>query len=347
VLLNFTKKKWERTFLAGRVPPELQFDPFFRTISRLRARPDIFQYARGAEYLPDFLREKSRSRTWQECCHHRAEELLRLNRDQYLLSWSGGIDSTVMLVAMLEVWPEEALKRTKVWMSHSSFYENPAFFDQFVSRFSLASSMAEVSEDLLSGDTLLVTGELGDQLFGSDIMGPAAEALGDGVLRRNYQDWAAKVIDCWNRIPGSGNALFERFEPIVAECPFPVRTVFDFFWWFNFSQKWQHVKFRFMEDRSWNLNARYGEKVLHFFDTPDFQRWSIANHDMKIGKGWSSYKHAAKEYIFAFTKNREDLLLRKVSSLPLRTFLVEKRIAITADLTAVQKEEDLIDYLER
>jgi hypothetical protein len=207
--------------------------------------------------------------------------------------------------------------------------------------------MTEISQQLLQSDTLLLTGELGDQLFGSDIVGPAVEALGSEILWRDYRDWTPKVIDLWTRREGTGKDLFEHFHPIVAESPIPIRTVFDFFWWLNFSQKWQHVKYRFVEQSSWELRAKYGRHILHFFDTPEFQGWSLKNHDLKIGKDWTQYKLAAKDFIFSFTKYPNDLTLKKIPSLAFRNFLVRKRVAVTSSLDEIKQPEELLKYVRR
>lgn len=347
-LLNFTKKKWSSKFLKGSLPHELLFDPFCRTVSRINFKPDLFHYELKAEFLPRFIGSVSPSLSWEECCHRRALELLSMNRSRYYISWSGGIDSTVMIISILQTWPAEELKKIHILLSHTSVQENPSVFDLCIARFPLVSSLGNITNRLLlHTDALMVTGELGDQLFGSDIIAPAAASLGDSVIRGNYKDLAPKIIDLWVGQEGKGRAIFEHFHPIVEECPFPVRTTHDFFWWMNFSQKWQHVKYRFVELCEWDLHAKYGEQLLHFFDTPEFQRWSLDNHDLKIRSTWQSYKFAAKEFIVAFTKNKDDLRQEKKPSIALRHFLVEKRLAVNAQLKAIESESELESYVRK
>lgn len=345
MLLNFTKKKWTKDFFPSQLPRTLLHDPFCRAVSRVSYKPDLFRFELCAEFIPDLLERKIDRLTWTECCDRRALELLKLDREKYLVSWSGGIDSTTMMISLMRTWSPRDLKRVKVLLSHSSIFENPRFFDRVISSFAIGTSVGDISGELRESGALLLTGELGDQLFGSDIMEPAVRAFGDDVLRRGYEDWAPKVIDRWTRVEGSGRAIFDRFAPIVDESPVPVKTVFDFFWWMNFSQKWQHVKYRFVEQAGWDLDMRYGKSVLHFFDTPEFQHWSVRNHDLKIGTDWMSYKRAAKDFIVDFTKNSDDHLQRKIPSLALRNFLVEKRIAVTSDYKAIRTEEELAPYV--
>lgn len=345
MLLNFTQKKIPFNFLGGKIRSELLFDPFCRTVSRLQYKPDLFLYEQKSEYLPSLFELKMKSLTWEQCCTQRAEELLRLNRSQYIFSWSGGIDSTVMMVSILKVWPRQMLDKIIVSMSHSSLYENPFFYDRFLSNLKTMSSMQDMSTRLINKDALLLTGELGDQLFGSDMVAPSVQSFGEEVLWKNFEDWAPRVIEQWTRREGTGKVIFEHFHPIVKESPVEIRTVFDFFWWLNFSQKWQHVKYRFVEQGSWDLDARYGKEILHFFDSKEFQKWSVENHDLKINKKWSSYKLAAKEYIADYTKNKDVLLQPKVPSLALRNFLVRKRRAVTSDYVEIKSDEELEQYV--
>jgi len=188
-------------------------------------------------------------------------------------------------------------------------------------------------------------GELGDQLFGSDILSTACQLWGDSVLRKPYQDWAAKTIEAELSKPGCGERLFEYFHPIVEESPVPIRTLHDFFWWYNFTQKWQHVKFRFVESVTWDLSAREGSEVIAFYDTVDFQHWSLNNHDLKIRNTWESYKFTAKDFIYRQTKDKAQLKLKKIQSLEKTYFLNKKRIAVDSNYQSIDDTESLKTFI--
>ena len=76
--------------------------------------------------------------------------------------------------------------------------------------------------------------------------------------------------------------------------PVDIKTIFDLFWWCNFCFKWQDVDsrmiFTFSETSQWG-------STISFFNTDDFQKWSIVNHDVKHGGTWKTYKQPAKDYI--------------------------------------------------
>lgn len=344
-LLNYTRKHaWDVEFMPR---PELFLPPFERAVSRVGYQTDLFHFVKAAESIEDLKQLPPSKMTWAECCIKRAEELLQLDKDRYYISYSGGIDSTAILVAILQAWPQDALKRVTVVLSHQSIEENPTFFDQHITKFHLRNYYLPLDEMLLKENAIFINGELGDQLFGSDMLMTGCKAFGDQVLKSDYKDAVPKILDrvLKRRLENGGNAIFEHFHPIVEECPFPIRTAHDFFWWFNFTQKWQHVKYRYLEMVTWNPKARYGEHVQTFYDSIDFQNWSLTNHDLKIRDTWESYKFVNKEFIYDYTKDEAQMKLVKVQSLVKTYFLTEKNIAVDSHFEPVKSLKDLQRYV--
>ncbi|MFN7728007.1 MAG: hypothetical protein ACK5P7_02500 [Bdellovibrio sp.] len=322
--------------------------PFSRAISRLRHNNDLFHFARASEYLPDLIAQTKSAPAWADICAERALDLLKMDREHFYISYSGGIDSTVALASILANCEAHDIKRLRIILSHESIRENPTFFQRYVSRLPLFSSFTNISGLLIATNSVLVTGELGDQLFGSDILARGAEFFGQESLFKSYEEFVPLYLTLVGKQVGTDRAgqLFERIRPIVHESPFPIKTTHDFFWWYNFSQKWQYVKFRFTEKAHWDLGARYGSHVIHFFDDPDFQKWSILNHDLKLFGNWSNYKFAAKEYLFNFTKDSSQRNLLKVQSLKNNYMYTRKRVAIAENYDELTYE-DLKAYVRR
>lgn len=319
--------------------------PFDRTSSRLDYQPGLFLFEPACEPIKQLFDKSIPRLSFSESCFLRANELLELDRQQYYLSWSGGIDSTCLLSAILQSWSPADLKRIKIVLTSSSISENPAFFANHLSSFPLINFLKDFSQNLIAKNALLVTGELGDQLFGSDLLIPAVHLIGDHIIDEDFNKVAPSILDLKFKTKGVGEKIVDTFRPICDEAPFKIRSAHDFFWWINFTQKWQHVKYRFLELKTWDLRAQYGSSVLHFYDTLYFQRWSLENHDKKIHGTWASYKHTAKDFIYQFTKNNTDLALRKVPSLASIYSIVEKRIAIDKNYTEVTNIEDLKKYV--
>lgn len=347
MLLNYTKKTSSDLGDLG-IKKELLHYPYDRLISRLKYKPDIFNFSLQSESIEALKNLKIKIPEWDECCYLRSQDLLALNKSKYLFSWSGGIDSTTALVSVLKHWPKDKVKNIEIVLTHSSIEENPSFFRNYLIGFPLRNALQDFGDEIKSANAIFVTGELGDQLFGSDLLSLACKKYGNEVLRKPYLDCAADIIE--NQFPlldpGSGKIIFERLQPIVDECPFPIKTAFDFFWWFNFSQKWQHVKFRFVELPKWPLNLRLEGNVFHFFDSLSFQAWSLNNHDLKIKDSWDTYKFTAKDYLKDFTKDIAQQNLKKKQSLKSLYSVSTKRIAVTEEYEEISNIEELRKYVK-
>lgn len=326
------------------LPNKILIPPLHFLASRLHYKTDYFSFASASEKISELMKSNIPQLSWEDCCLKRASDLLALNKDQYIISYSGGIDSTVALVSLLRAWPTAEHKRICISLSHHSIEENPSFF-KFVKNFKLRNSLLDPSQELLNSNSLFVTGELGDQLFGSDILMLACEKLGDSILKAPYKEYASKIFEIDSKQTNVGLKMFEHIHPIVEEAPFPIKTNHDFFWWFNFSQKWQNVKYRFTKSSTWDLRAQYNKHIVHFYDTPYFQKWSINNHDLKIKNTWDSYKFTAKKFIHDFTNDPKHLELLKVQSLVSTFMLSKQRIAINAHYQEISNLEELKYYV--
>jgi len=297
-------------------------------VSRLQYKPDFFRHKLNCEFVPDLLRSEKRAPDWKTCCLQRAADLLKKYPGKIWLSWSGGIDSTTMVASILKVASTQDFERMTIVLSHHSVLENPSFYERYLQHLPQKNILEDLSNQLVRENAVLITGELGDQLFGSDF-------LMDADFLEDYRIAAPRII---------GTTIFERLHPIIEESPFPIRTAHDFFWWFNFTQKWQFVKYRGLEHVTWNLEAKYGPNLMHFFDNVDFQLWSLQNHDLKHRGNWTTYKAAAKDFLFELTNDEAQRHLKKWQSLE-KTYLVsENRLALDENLKVISSLEELEEY---
>ena len=194
--------------------------------------------------------------------------------------WSGGIDSTVALISLIKTGKTE---RINVLLSSASIEEYPLFFNSFI-KDKLTYSVVEDPKLLFNVKDINITGEIGDQIFGSAAILKAYDA---GKLFNPYKEYIS-------------DKFLLKLEKQLTKCPIELKTTFDFLWWFNFSMKYQNVQLRIYP----SIQLPYG-KVTHFFDTTDFQLWSMNNPDKKIKDTPASYKFTAKDYIYDFTKDAD------------------------------------------
>lgn len=244
----------------------------------------------------------------------RARELLALDVPLYVY-WSGGIDSTAILVALIRAGATR--EQLTVVCDNDSEMENGPFYDNHIDGVFPTRHAVDVPRMLVEHpEAHIVTGELNDQLFGADTMQRVCLTSGAPALQRPNTD--ADFVDVMGRLGYAAPDASALRRDIVGSAQtqdVTLRNVFDLLWWLNFAFKWQDVALRtMMAGRAAHLehmNARQAERVHHFFGTARFQDWSITRHELKIIDRWPTYKITAKRFIFRHDAN-EDYLAHAV-----------------------------------
>ena len=259
----------------------------------------------SGESIPDAT---NYSNTLEDVMLAEAQRIWNLNRE-FRVYWSGGIDSTGMLVALLRTAQTGDLDRMTVVYSdndphRSSVVEYPKFFAEHIdgklNKFAchagphnkwygsplrmLSSFIGNDMTHHAQSGVLCVTGELGDQMFGSAAFSNNADFINMTTAEYLQQDQFQPFIED-----------ITRFN---AASPVDTTNLVDCLWWWNFAVKWQEVRYRAavgLEDG----NAL--QNVHAFFGGEDFQKWSIANPDKKIKDTPASYKFSLKDFIYDFT----------------------------------------------
>lgn len=307
-----------------------------KTVSRLAYKPDVLPFFLKSELIADLIKLIPNSPpSWEQCCEHRVSELEKIKGKVYIM-WSGGIDSSVAITSILKYGSAALKARVTLVLSTNSFFEFPEMFQLLCKTFPFV-NVYTPPESYLEPDDILVSGELGDQLFGSDLIYTVLQNYGESAIFESYNEFVPKLF---TKIAGqkAGLEYFENLEPIVKECPFPIKSCHDFFWWWNFSQKWQHVKFRILFLR-FNDCKKFSGNVGSFFDTVPFQIWSLTHHSQKIKKDLNSYKWIAKDFIIQNTQFNEYRNKPKIGSLKNVISLTPKRYGLFEDFSFISRED--------
>jgi hypothetical protein len=329
-------------FLDGLLPKgSMPVYPFYTTVSRLKYKPDSFDCKLYSKPLVDIVALPNHRLSFANCCDQRAVELLQLSGNIYVM-WSGGIDSTALLVAILKNWPGTELDRVTVLCDNHSIKENRNFFKIVVNNFKILPSTNNLEQYCKLG--YVITGELNDQLFGSDVVGTCVEAFGDTAIQSEWKVVAPKIFELLS--PQYGAKCYDNYKNIVSESPFELKTTHDFFWFLNFTQKWQNVQLRTLMVTTWTDTKTYFPKLIAFFDTEYFQVWSIHNQDKKIKHTWLSYKYIAKEYIIEYTKDSSFINKPKIPSLPNLFIGTQFHWSIDEDWNYLTKDETMLRLLK-
>jgi hypothetical protein len=260
--------------------------------------------------LPKF---KVFTKTYEEICNERAKSLLQKAdsmRVRLCVMYSGGVDSTLVVVSLLKNATEIQKKNITIFLSEESILENPNFYKNHIEgKLRIESSIK--FPYIFGTNILLVTGEHNDQLFGSDIIAKLIVQFGESVVNKPYS--RELLISFFNtRLNDISISTFyvDLFEKLVANAPIKIQTNFEFLWWINFALKWQTVFIRMAVFTSKNnissVNKQYMESNYEtFYGTEDFQLWSMNNLDKRIKNTWVSYKWLCKDIIFDYTKDQD------------------------------------------
>ena len=278
--------------------------------------------------------------SYEDCCWRRAKEIARIQDEKRVpiaVFYSGGIDSTLVLVSFAKLFGSELKDRVKVFLSPESIRENPNFYHSFIRR-NCRMESSERFASLFDGSHIVVSGEHNDQLFGSDVVGNLGRYEPFEAMMAPYtRDSIVRLLGLTGMNAAAAHIWFELIDAHARRAPCAVKTVFEFFWWLNFVFKWQCVYFRLPlrcdPAQQKNINAAFLDTYYQvFYNTPDFQKWSMANPDLKVQDSWRTYKFPAKRLIYEF--NRDEHYFRyktKAGSLFRLFFQKATPVALTTD----------------
>jgi hypothetical protein len=284
--------------------------------------------------------DPSFNQTYEQCCDARAIELITLSRQlnkPITVLYSGGIDSTLVLISLIKNCPKNEIKdRVIVSLSLDSINENPNFYHNYIRKnFNIISSDAIGS--LLDGSSIILGGEHNDQLFGSDLIGKIYREFDYDQVGKPY---SRDFITRWFILKGmsieSANIWFDLLDnqiKTVAQCE--ITSNFHFFWWLNFCFKWQSVFFRILARLDINKRTVITKDFVttyfhHFYSTKEFQLWSMVNNDKKLIDNWNTYKYEAKQVIYNFNHDH-DYRDNKIKMGSLYRLFVQKNTAEAID----------------
>lgn len=273
--------------------------------------------------MPDYVKF---DKSFEEICDDRAIFLLnkaRQDNRKIAVMYSGGVDSTLILVSLLKNAKKEELKNITVLLSDNSIKENINFYYDFlIKNFNCVSSY-RFPYFLGDDNYMVVSGENADQLFGSQV--------NDQYTRNNpYSDLFKPIGDVkeqiiyWfqQKIKDDYNVkyaedVFGLFEKICNNAPIPLDNAYKFFWWINFVTKWQSVYVRILP-YSLNKNTiKIEENYTTFYSPTEFQLWAMNNTDSFVKDEPGTSKYVAKQIICNFTKDYSYMKKPKLGSLAL------------------------------
>jgi hypothetical protein len=282
------------------------------------------------EYNPTF------SKTFDQVSNERALEIKQKINDgqKFAVMYSGGIDSTVILVALIQNLTKEELESVAICTSVHSMMENPEIWANHIhGKFKIIDSTYNRYDDFINLGYRPITGDEGDCIFGTSFALQLYHnydyyvyaSTNSSEIRQNlfkikqdisnpevhFSQYKAIIIRylAYNTTPEGlefGRLLYEKYVHGVNTGTVPVNSLHDFFWWLIFNIKYLNCAVRGSIFFNRHITVKDGiDSIENWFSGKDYQRWSMVNNNngCKIRNTLATYKFAARDYIYKFDNN--------------------------------------------
>ena len=236
----------------------------------------------------------------------RAVDLIEQAGDQNIaVSWSGGVDSTLVICALLKNgFPKQQLR---ILCTKPSISEYTQFYRWMVDQKIDIQIHEPLIPHLANVDCrFVVSGWCADQLFGSNIHLK--------TMKLYHKPWFDSLLAAFSQLqeinlsPKGKQLMEESWLNYAKHLGVQLEQWCDFAWLYNFGVKWSYVS---NEPRLALAGTPNELKAVPFFDTYDFQCWSIRNwptlKQRNVYKDKQYYKQELKQYIYDYTKDADYL----------------------------------------
>ena len=322
-------------------------------INNLPFNNDFVQYI--GQPMPNY--DPGFNLSWQEITDRRAQQiqtLIQTQHKQIYVQWSGGIDSTCILVAMLKNFDRDTLSRVTVCYTYDSILEYSKFYLGHILPNFKTQDLNLVPLDLAGQpNALLIDGQTADTLTMS-----MAPSLDINMAVRNsdllVKDWRTDpdtLILYLSRVTGSrefAQWYYDRIGENIKSVDVPIETYFDFMWWAGFNYDWAYQTFCqwFYLQRSNQLGFKeFSNKYLPWFCNDEYQLWSLTHVGawVKHGRGVASFKQDAKHYCYEYTHDEWNWRYKTKVSSRGRPYILDNTLpfAVTDDFRVLGLETDL------
>lgn len=279
--------------------------------------------------MPDYNQNFTKS--FSEVSDNRAIEIKKriAQGEKFAVMYSGGIDSAVVMTALIKNLNVEELSNIVICASIETMIENPVFWSKFIQgKFRIVDSHKNKYDDLINQGLTPITADEGDcihgTLFGLTLYNnydyyiehlPAAS-------KTNLQNIKYKISDAdihFSRYadilirhlgipsnPDFGKLYYEKIVHNINTASVPVHSLHDFFWWTIFNIKYLNCAVRGSIYLNDTIDTQVVmSRIVNWYNSFDYQQWSMVNNNngQKIEKTASTYKKAAKDYIWDLDRN--------------------------------------------
>lgn len=284
-LTEYRSKEFSKTLLENY--SECGMDSYNFVYDRTGTIPHYMNIKPDLANIPNAL---GFNKSFEQVVTDRAKELLALNKPISVV-WSGGIDSTLALFALIKYANDPS--QITIYGTYTSILESGNLFEKYILPTGVKHNIKVSSKkEFKDPEQIYVTGFMGNQLFG-----PTDDFSSNVSLfhhQFNYPDPLAPYEYCID------SKKLEFLKPAISQSPKRIETVRDLRWFFIFNFDWYTAKFESL------VNSKHKDNVYHFFDTEDFQRYAITTKDPFTKQVGNSLTHrwVMRELIEDYSGNK-------------------------------------------
>lgn len=276
--------------------------------------------------------DRNFNKRWQEITDGRARDvsqLIQKTNKKFCILYSGGVDSTLITVALLKNLSKQELKNISFYCNTASIIENPIFFKKYIyEKFETMCSTRYLVEDVIAKGHTVISSMSGDVLCGSknwldllanryyymrDLSAESKQNISKNWRRAtdpsvHYSIFKDLIINHYMARGniGIGQQYYSKMEKNIETSDVPIHSLYDFYWWNLFNLKYVHLSAKFYIID--NVKMSFDEidnNMFDWYNTNDYQKWSMVNNytGEKIDFSGASMKLCVKKYIHDFDKN--------------------------------------------
>ena len=236
--------------------------------------------------------------------------------------WSGGIDSSLALIALLHTG-----KKVVIYFTPKSVSEGILIFKPILEKWKNQIDLKLFTKFYEIAEPTIVTGEVADQLWGH-------QKITYGMTNNLRNEHADPYLAMKSFYPNAKEEFLEKSVMIFNQCDYNLDTADDILWWYMFTQKFFAVKYRMLTFTEPEHRHHY-TRLNHFFETDKFRAWSNTAHRDKtlVSETAEDYKRAAKEFIVKYTGVAEYMSKKKAGSLRNSAYLNKSYPVVFEDLS--------------
>jgi hypothetical protein len=218
-------------------------------------------------------------KTIEELCHNSAQNIVnQAGSKKIYVTWSGGIDSTLVLSELLKIAPKSQLV---VFMDNNSIKEYPDFYKKYIE------GQLETREmSFYTDDPLRIALQDGVVVFGANIY----QALPEEKLKQSIPEF----------LKGLNKFSQDNYTRSINACPRKLVDVKDLFWWLDYTLNYQS------EQLMWLLEIEemiLDKNLFHFGAGTDWNNYAVSTPAEVKWQGYdfNYYKMEIKKHIQKFT----------------------------------------------